>query len=98
VLVQGSSVLSGDPRFDDVLFDRCPLALVGHPDCPDPGARQEWLGEVFDAFNWQQSGASIRDVVPEPSQALIDAVLHVRRERDALSARRRRDRDRERGR
>ncbi len=81
-----------------MLFDCCPLALVGHPDCPEPGARQAWVGDMIDAFNWQQNGASVRDIEPNPSPALIDGVLHIARERDALSARRRRDQAREAGR
>jgi len=50
-------------------------------------AYEEWLGRVFDAANWTSDGGSLRDIAPSPSAALIDSLLHLRRERRELEAR-----------
>lgn len=79
VVVPGSLVLNS-PRFQSVQWDSCPVAAVGHPDCPAPEAREEWLGTAFDAFNWTVDGAPLRDFVDEPTDALREAVLAIKRE------------------
>jgi hypothetical protein len=79
VVVPGSLVLN-DPRFAKVVWDRCPVAIVGHPDCPAPEVAEDWIGVVFDAANWVADGRPLRDLVDEPTDALREAVLVVRRE------------------
>lgn len=79
VVVPGSLVLNS-PRFQGVRWDSCPVAAVGHADCPRPEAREDWLGTVFDAANWVADGRPLKDFVDEPTDALRQAVLVVRSE------------------
>jgi len=94
VTVLGSSVLN-DPQFDAIELDRCPWALIGVPGCPRPEARREWIGEAWDAWEWVRMGGSVRDVIPRPTHALLDLVLHLEREAHALDARRAADQARD---
>ncbi|RTL21342.1 MAG: hypothetical protein EKK55_16375 [Rhodocyclaceae bacterium] len=79
VVVPGSLVLNS-PRFANVRWESCPVAAVGDPSCPRPESREEWLGVAFDAANWTVDGAPLRDLIDEPTDALREAVLVIRRE------------------
>lgn len=87
VLVPGNFVLN-DPRFSRVRWDRCPVASVGHPDCPAPEMVEPWLVTAFNAANWTVDGASLRDFVEEPTDALKEAVLLIRREAEKMRKKR----------
>jgi hypothetical protein len=69
-----------DPRFGAVEWTSCPVAIVGHPECPAPDVAEDWIGAVFDAVNWVADGRSLRDMVDQPTDGLREAVLVVRRE------------------
>lgn len=79
VVLPGSLVLN-DPRFQGVEWGACPVAIVGHPECPAPDVAEGWIGDVFDAVNWVADGRSLRDLVDQPTDGLREAVLVVRRE------------------
>ena len=79
VVVPGDLVLN-DPRFAKVEWESCPVALVGHRDCPENSATEGWITQVFETANWISQGNSLRDWCPAPTPALKEAVLVVQRE------------------
>lgn len=79
VTVSGEFVLP-DPRFKSVEWDRCPVAAVGHRECPAPEAAESWLVDAFNTANWTVDGRPLRDFVEHPTDALKDAVLLIQSE------------------
>ena len=78
-LLRGDSVRF-EPRWAKVWWGSCPFALIGHADCPKPGAGLESIGRVLDLVAWTKDGAPLRDMEPAPSDGLFDAVLLARGE------------------
>lgn len=61
-----------DP-IEDVEFDRCPLAYTGGgPACRDQRALP-WLGRARQAARVVAAGMGVRDIEPEPTEALVEA-------------------------
>lgn len=54
--------------------------------CPSCESRQPWAQDVFRAFRWQSRGGKIKDIIPKPSAALIEAVLILDGERNTCDS------------
>lgn len=57
-----------------------------HTVCPACESRQSWACLVFRAYRWQGRGGDVRDIIPHPTSALIEAILVLDGERNECEA------------
>lgn len=61
-----------------------PSAVV----CPSCALDDQWAADVARAWTWSDMGQDARLIHPEPTLVLIDGMIAVRRERNAVESER----------
>jgi hypothetical protein len=85
-MLRGEGFAEVADRYDDVEFDRCPLAYVGgDPVCIEP-RRLPWLDRAYGAARGVSAGIGLALYEPSPTGALLDAVAALKMEGEAAAS------------